>query len=269
MIILKDYFKTLRKCIDIQFETQVYLKNKLPEYNYDPNEIKTFIESLKNPRYKSKDDIMKEVFKVSNWIINNKCAIDDEFLEILEAAGGKYGKAFWKPWKKDHQIVMDEYLSNVLEGEYYEKLREEIIDLFHFVLNLILILPNDVIDDIFNYIGELRIDTLCDLTEDQSKLKFIKNVILYLKPEFDRVSKNIYNLDVYIIDYFNDKIHFKDFIKNITSLFYHEYPLDVSRAIVALFKIWGIFNKKSDFSLILDRYISKNNINKNRWNNGY
>jgi NTP pyrophosphatase (non-canonical NTP hydrolase) len=64
--------------------------------------------------------------------------VDDEHMEMLEAIGGRYGKSVWKHWKKDHGKATDEPFN--LKHKYREKLIEEFVDKFIFVISQALVL---------------------------------------------------------------------------------------------------------------------------------
>jgi hypothetical protein len=84
-------------------------------------------------------DYQKDNSKLLSFLHMNKHAIIDEMHEMLNALGGHSlnmgDGSFWKPWKKNHKIVMDNSFEN-LSNEDKLEVHYEIIDQLHFILNI-------------------------------------------------------------------------------------------------------------------------------------
>ena len=74
---------------------------------------------------------------ISDFMIKNKHALEEELCETLNALGGVndgIGSAVWKWWKKDHQKASQMTINDLSERDKLE-LHLEIVDQFHFLMN--------------------------------------------------------------------------------------------------------------------------------------
>lgn len=113
----------LQMMLDMQEWLQTTLAEKLPENNIAPSEIKT------------KGQLIK-------WLDANFDAIMDEFRELKNSVGGmskgeKEASAVWKKWKSNHTKIQSEELDSMSDEDRLEMLFE-LIDIWHFVLNMFL-----------------------------------------------------------------------------------------------------------------------------------
>jgi len=86
-------------------------------------------------------DKIKTVEDVKNYILFNKMAIDAEFFELIESLGGG-DNAVWKQWKSKYNDL-NRRIYNKLPEEQQYKIKEEMIDILHFILNILLVLGLD------------------------------------------------------------------------------------------------------------------------------
>lgn len=259
MIKICDYKDSLKECISIQKETQKYLAEKLPDYNFDPDEIKALIEEIDGNEYLHIDLNLITPFLL--WVSNNKCAIDDEFLEILEALGGKYGKAIWKTWKKAHKDVNEKLIDDVLVGEYKDKFYEEMIDLFHFILNLLVILPDKYLDNVLEYVSKKSVITKDDLDEENRCTFVITHLFIYSKSLIDEGLVTLINGILRALDN-NNPFDIRKFVKV-------KYQAALKSILFSFLSMWGYCIESKNFGEFIEIYKNKNNINRNRWNSGY
>lgn len=129
---LEDKFNStpdpLQMMLDMQEWLQTTLAERLPETNISPSEIKT------------KGQLVK-------WIDSNFDAIMDEFRELKNSIGGmsrgeKEASAVWKKWKSNHTNIQSEELDSMSNEDRLEMLFE-LIDIWHFVMNMFLGLKMD------------------------------------------------------------------------------------------------------------------------------
>lgn len=117
-----DVFSTSTNTLDDLYNLQKDIQEKVYKYNFE--------ELQAGPLNK-----MREFF---DW---NYHAIQDELRETFAALGGMkdgVGNAVWKPWKKDyHQKVPNMTFNDMSESDKKE-LHMELIDIQHFLFNLML-----------------------------------------------------------------------------------------------------------------------------------
>lgn len=92
---------------------------------------------------------MKDLREFWDW---NYHAIQDELREAYDALGGIHDgikNAAWKPWKKDHAKMKDMKLSEMSERDLKE-LKFELVDLQHFVFNMMISIGMDA-KDLYEY----------------------------------------------------------------------------------------------------------------------
>lgn len=269
MIKLGNFIEGINESIDIQNETQLFLHYKLPEYNYNPNVISDIIQAIYDDVLLD-EELIEAVWTIYSWILNNKCAIDDEFVEIMEALGGRYKKSVWKHWKADNKKVAKMHFDELFFGEpnikYYDSLKEEIIDLYHFILNLVVILPKDKRKEILDSIMNEDINTKEDFDQMESidmnnyakYFMLIKNII------DNRLSRIIINLFGLLENQNLIDVRLK--LKENLDFYINSCLPDV---LVSFIEVWGSIVYSNNFNEIINVYKSKNEVNKNRWSNGY
>lgn len=87
------------------------------------------------------DDLSK-IGEIYDWLRDNKVALDDEFREVVDALPGmnlpeKERSALWKKWKANHLKLREKDISE-LEPNELKELKFELIDMWHFFMNMML-----------------------------------------------------------------------------------------------------------------------------------
>lgn len=87
------------------------------------------------------DDLSK-IGEIYDWLRDNKIALDDEFREVVDALPGmnlpeKERSALWKKWKANHLKLREKDISE-LEPNELKELKFELIDMWHFFMNMML-----------------------------------------------------------------------------------------------------------------------------------
>lgn len=89
------------------------------------------------------------------WLWNTR-AIEDEISEAYDALGGvsnngetSIGNAVWKPWKKDHKKAYTMKISDLSDDDIIE-LKMELVDIQHFIFNLMISVGMDA-KDLYNF----------------------------------------------------------------------------------------------------------------------
>lgn len=97
------------------------------------------------------DQVQSTLGTVKEFIDWNYAADQDEWRELYNALGGvdSHGSAVWKPWKSKHKEALAKKFSQLSESEKKE-LHMEIVDRFHFFLNICLATGLDA-KTLFNY----------------------------------------------------------------------------------------------------------------------
>lgn len=90
---------------------------------------------------KCPDDLSK-IGEIYDWLRDNKIALDDEFREVVDALPGmnlpeKERSALWKKWKANHLKLREKDISE-LESNELKELKFELIDMWHFFMNMML-----------------------------------------------------------------------------------------------------------------------------------
>ena len=90
---------------------------------------------------KCPDDLSK-IGEFYDWLRDYKIALDDEFREVVDALPGmnlpeKERSALWKKWKANHLKLRDKDISE-LEPNELKELKFELIDMWHFFMNMML-----------------------------------------------------------------------------------------------------------------------------------
>jgi hypothetical protein len=90
---------------------------------------------------KCPDDLSK-IGEIYDWLRDNKIALDDEFREVVDALPGmnlpeKERSALWKKWKSNHLKLREKDISE-LEPNELKELKFELIDMWHFFMNMML-----------------------------------------------------------------------------------------------------------------------------------
>ena len=94
------------------------------------------VEGNKNPAD------LKTIGEIYDWLRDNKVALDDEFREVVDALPGmnlpeKDRSALWKKWKANHLKLRQKEISE-LEPNELKELKFELIDMWHFFMNMML-----------------------------------------------------------------------------------------------------------------------------------
>lgn len=84
------------------------------------------------------------VGEIYEYLRDNKIALDDEFREVIDALPGtnlpeKQRSGVWKKWKANHAELSEKRMTQLTPEEVHN-LMEEFVDLFHFVMNMMLAL---------------------------------------------------------------------------------------------------------------------------------
>lgn len=89
------------------------------------------------------------------WLWNTR-AIEDEISEAYDALGGisndgvnSIGNAVWKPWKSNYKKAYSMKISD-LSSEDLKELKMELVDIQHFIFNL-MISVGMTAEDLYNY----------------------------------------------------------------------------------------------------------------------
>ena len=90
---------------------------------------------------KCPDDLSK-IGEIYDWLRDNKIALDDEFREVVDALPGmnlpeKERSALLKKWKANHLKLREKDISE-LEPNELKELKFELIDMWHFFMNMML-----------------------------------------------------------------------------------------------------------------------------------
>ena len=85
---------------------------------------------------------LKTIGEIYDWLRDNKIALDDEFREVVDALPGmnlpeKERSALWKKWKTNHLKLRQKEISE-LEPNELKELKFELIDMWHFFMNMML-----------------------------------------------------------------------------------------------------------------------------------
>ena len=112
----------LQVMLDMQKSLQVRLANDKPEICYHPDNLKT-------------------AGDVVAWMREQKDCIDDEFRELLTSLGEmskgeKDASAVWKKWKARYPEAQAKPISEMSPEDQLE-IKFELVDIFHFVLNMV------------------------------------------------------------------------------------------------------------------------------------
>lgn len=114
--------------LNMQYDLQVALANKSPEFNPSP-------------------DSLINIGQKFDWLRENKQAFDDEYREIIDALPGmetpeKDRSAVWKRWKTKYSDIRSKTFAELSEDELKE-LKFELTDSFHFFMNMFFALDMD------------------------------------------------------------------------------------------------------------------------------
>ena len=85
---------------------------------------------------------LSKIGEIYDWLRDNKIALDDEFREVVDALPGmnlpeKERSALWKKWKANHLKLREKDISE-LEPNELKELKFELIDMWHFFMNMML-----------------------------------------------------------------------------------------------------------------------------------
>jgi len=118
-----------------QKELQEILRKRLPDNNPDVSTLETIGEKFESLR-------------------SQKQSIDDEYRELIDALPGmskseKDRSAVWKTWKGKYTEIRNGKIGELSKNDIIET-KMEMIDMFHFVLNMFLALDMNS-EEIFEY----------------------------------------------------------------------------------------------------------------------
>lgn len=99
-------------------------------------------------------DKLNDIGEIYDWLRDNKIALDDEFREVVDALPGmnlpeKERSALWKKWKANHLKLRNKKITE-LEPNELKELKFELIDMWHFFMNMMLSL-NISSKELFTY----------------------------------------------------------------------------------------------------------------------
>ncbi|WWT42598.1 dCTP pyrophosphatase [Escherichia phage 215Ecol030PP] len=119
--ILGDEKDPLQVMLDMQKSLQIRLAKDKPEYNRHPDDLAT-------------------AGDVVSWMREQKDCIDDEFRELLTSLGEmsrgeKDASAVWKKWKARYIEAQEKRIDEMSPEDQLE-IKFELVDIFHFVLNM-------------------------------------------------------------------------------------------------------------------------------------
>jgi hypothetical protein len=128
------------------------------EYSKSTNTLKDLYnlqkdiqENVYGYNFKEMQDMpLSKVREFFDW---NYAAIQDELREMFDALGGVkhgIGNAVWKPWKKDFHDKAPNMTLNQMHPEDKKELKMELIDIQHFLFNLMLAVEMTE-EELFNY----------------------------------------------------------------------------------------------------------------------
>lgn len=128
---VEDFYTTSKDTLGDLMELQKDIQEKV--YGYDFAHVQSTLGTVK---------------EFIDW---NYAADQDEWRELYNALGGvdSHGSAVWKPWKSRHKEALAKPFSELSESEKKE-LHMEIVDRFHFFLNICLATGLDA-KTLFNY----------------------------------------------------------------------------------------------------------------------
>ena len=90
----------------------------------------------------NRPDKLNDIGEIYDWLRDNKIALDDEFREVVDALPGmnlpeKERSALWKKWKANHLKLRNKKITE-LEPNELKELKFELIDMWHFFMNMML-----------------------------------------------------------------------------------------------------------------------------------
>lgn len=128
---IEDLFSSSRNTLGDLFVLQKDIQESV--YGYDFEKMRERLGNLKE------------------FIDMNYHATQDEWRELYGALGGvdTHGNSIWKKWKSNHKEALDKPFEALSDSEIKE-LRMEVVDLWHFLLNISIALGMDA-KMLFNY----------------------------------------------------------------------------------------------------------------------
>jgi hypothetical protein len=128
---IEDFYSSSKDTLGDLMELQKEIQEKV--YGYDFEHVQSTLGTVK---------------EFIDW---NYAADQDEWRELYNALGGvdSHGSAVWKPWKTKHKEALAKPFADLSESEKKE-LHMEIVDRFHFFLNICLATGLDT-KTLFNY----------------------------------------------------------------------------------------------------------------------
>ena len=121
------------------------LKNNKDPFEYMLNAQNSLQEHLSESVVGNKKPAdLKTIGEIYEWLRDNKIALDDEFREVVDALPGmnlpeKDRSALWKKWKASHNSLVNKKITD-LEPNELKELKFELIDMWHFFMNMTLAL---------------------------------------------------------------------------------------------------------------------------------
>ena len=156
----------MNKCASLasseNLKNGIELYEKLTKENKDPlqvmldmqKKLQDNIAELMPENGNIAPDKLETLGQIYDFLRDNKLSLDDEFREVIDALPGcnldaKSRSGIWKKWKKNHMTLRNKKLSE-LTPEEYKELKFEIIDAWHFFMNMFIALRLDA-KEIFCY----------------------------------------------------------------------------------------------------------------------
>ncbi len=133
-MIVEDLYSHSKNTLDDLYTLQKDIQENVYKYNF---------EEMRNLP-------LDEFRRFFDW---NYHAIQDELRETFDALGGikdGIGNAVWKPWKKDFKEKLPTMTFNDLSDDDKKELKMELIDIQHFLFNMMLAVGMTT-DELFNF----------------------------------------------------------------------------------------------------------------------
>lgn len=133
-LIVEDLYSQSKNTLDDLYTLQKDIQENVYKYNF---------EEMRNLP-------LDEFRRFFDW---NYHAIQDELRETFDALGGikdGIGNAVWKPWKKDFKEKLPTMTFNDLSDDDKKELKMELIDIQHFLFNMMLA-AGMTTDELFNF----------------------------------------------------------------------------------------------------------------------
>lgn len=116
---IKEKYDNSKECLSVLMNLQKSIQEDVYGYNFD--------------------EMRKRLGDVKIFIDWNESALQDELREMYEALGGvdTHASAIWKPWKSKYDEAQEKRFED-LTSEELKELQMELVDIQHFVFNIML-----------------------------------------------------------------------------------------------------------------------------------